>query len=171
MSKPHQLFSISECKIKASILLKELRAADLERSQAAAKRFKRLAEFSKLSIDAICNADIKRKHALAVIALEKGFQSWSELKYQLPLIRGGFLNHWFASYDEAKSFQKANGGYLFPYKSQCFIANEDYLRNLGLDPNDTDWALILFDWVKPANNKAWQRLYRQWIAIVEKDHE
>ena len=170
MNKPHPSYSLSECKTKASMLLKDLCRGDLEISQSAAKRFLRLPEFKNFTIDEIINSSVKRKHALTVIAMEKGFSSWSELKYQLPLIRGGFLNLWFASYDEAKTYQQENGGYLFPFKRQFFIVDADYVRNLGLDPTDSDWCLIQFDWIKPQDDAAWQRLYRKWMAVVEKYH-
>lgn len=168
MNKPHLLYSVSECKTKASILLKNLRSNDRDKAALAAKRFLRLPEFKEYSLEQLFTVEIKRKQALAVIALEKGFASWSELKCQLPLIRGGFLNFWFATYEEAKAYQKEKGGYLFPFKKQCFIVDEDYIRNLGFDPNDPDWQKIQFDWVKPQNKEAWKSLYRKWMELVEK---
>ena len=96
MNKPHKSFSVDECKVQASILLKSLHSKDNASSQKAAKRFQRLPEFGKFSFEEIGQSDMKRKHALAVIAIEKGFTSWADLKCQLPFIRGGFLNQWFA---------------------------------------------------------------------------
>ncbi len=171
MNKPHKSFSVAECKIQASILLKSLYSNDFAISQKAAKRFQRLTEFKNLNSDEIIHADIKRKHALAVIAAEKGFNSWADLKCQLPFIRGGFLNHWFANYDEAKSYQQTKSGFLLPFKKQFFICDTDYIDNLGLDSKDHDWKLIGFDWVKPNNKIAWQRLYKKWMAIQGGDHE
>ena len=80
-------------------------------------------EFRNLSLEEIIQVDIKRKHALAVIAIEKGFKSWTDLKCQLPFIRGGFLNQWFANYAEAKSYQQLNGGFILPFKNQFFICD------------------------------------------------
>ncbi|HLB58136.1 MAG TPA: hypothetical protein VJL60_04920, partial [Gammaproteobacteria bacterium] len=125
MNKPHHLYSVSECKTKASILLKNLRSNDPDKATLAAKRFLRLPEFKDYRLEQLLTADIKRKQALAVIALEKGFDSWAELKCQLPLIRGGFLNLWFATYEEAKAYQQEKGGYLFAFKKQCFIVDAD----------------------------------------------
>ncbi len=170
MNKPHKSFSIDECKVQASILLKSLHSKEIAASQKAAKRFQRLTEFKNDSIQKIIQADIKRKHALAVIASEKGFNSWSDLKCQLPFIRGGFLNHWFASYDKAKAYQRLNGGFLLPFKNQFFICDADYIDNLGFDSNDRDWMLIDFDWQKPNNNAAWQRLYKKWMKIQGGDN-
>jgi len=69
-----------------------------------------------------------------------------------------FLNHWFADYAQARAHLEAEGGYLLPYGSQCFIANTEAIRELGLDPDDPDWTRIGWDWVRPADQDAWQRL-------------
>jgi hypothetical protein len=94
MNKPHPAYSVEECKIQASILLKSLRSSDLQKAYSSAKRFQKLTEFKNLSCEEIIKNSIKRKDALAVIAIEKGFTSWNDLKCQLPFIRGGFLNQW-----------------------------------------------------------------------------
>ena len=165
MNKPNKSFSVAECKIQASILLKSLHSNDKVTAQMAAQRFLRLPEFKSHSIEEMIQADIKRKHALAVIAIEKGFETWSDLKCQLPFIRGGFLNQWFANYPDAKSYQQINGGFLLPFKKQFFICDADYIKNLGFNAEDNDWQLIGYDWVNPANKAAWQRLYSKWIKI------
>jgi hypothetical protein len=161
MNKSHKSFDVKEGKIQASILLKSLRSSDCEKSKQAAKRFQRLPEFKESSLDEIIKTEIKRKSALAVIATEKGFISWTELKCQLPFVRGGFLNHWFSSYKQAKIHHKLNGGFLLPYKKQFFICDADYIKNLGFNPDDPDWKLIGFDCAKPDNNEAWKRLYKK----------
>ena len=165
MNKSHKSISVQECKIQASILLKSLHSSDLEQAKLAAKRFQRLAEFSEYSLEKIALAEIKHKNALAVIALEKGFESWADLKCQLPLIRGGFLNQWFANYADAKSYLQLNGGFLFPYKNQFFICDDDYVVNLGLNSKDPDWKLIGYDWANPDNKVAWSHLYKKWMKI------
>lgn len=171
MNKPRKSFSVDECKIQASILLKSLYSNNVESSHQAAKRFQILPEFSSFSFVEIIQADIKRKHALAVIAVEKGFTSWTDLKCQLPFIRGGFLNQWFASYAEAKSYHQRNGGFLLPFKKQFFICDADYINNLGFNSEDRDWKLIGHDWVNPSNKDAWQRLYKKWMQIQKVNHE
>jgi len=98
MNKPHPSYSVNECKIKASKLLKALRSDNIDTAKKAAQHFTILPEFADLTSEEIMQRDLKRKHALVVIALQKGFSSWAELKMQLPFIKGGFLNHWFASY-------------------------------------------------------------------------
>lgn len=171
MNKPHYSLSVSECKIQASILLKALYSDDPTIAKRAAKRFARFPDFAKLSFDEIIQMEIKRKSALAVIAIEKGFRSWADLKCQLPFIMGGFLNKWFVNYAEAKSHLTAEGGFLLPYKNQFFICEAGYIAQLGLDPHDQDWKSIGFDWVNPIDQAAWRRLYKKWMDIQARDNE
>lgn len=161
MNKLRKPFNLIEAKIKSSLLLKSLHGADTEK---AAKRFKRLSEFANLAIEDILQKDIKRKHALAVIAIENGFKSWADLKMQIHFIVGGYLNLWFRNYFEAKSHLESSGGFLLPYKNQFFICNAEYLKQIGFDPDDPDWKLIGFDFAFPQDKKAWQRIYKKWSA-------
>ncbi len=165
MNKPRKIVTFEEYKIKASILLKSLKSNDIETVIKSIKRLQRLSEFAELSPAEIIPNDIKRKHALAVIAIENGFQSWNDLKSQINFVIGGFLNLWFANYAEAKSHLQTKGGYLFPYKKQFFICEATYIKQLSLDPKDPDWKLIAFDWAKPENKEAWRRLYKKWMQV------
>ena len=69
-----------------------------------------------------------------------------------------FLSHWFPRYEEAREFLDAEGGYLFPYEHQYFVTTAEAVRALGLDPADPDWERIGFDWVRPADAEAFERL-------------
>jgi hypothetical protein len=171
MNKPHKSFSVAECKVQASILLKSLHSDNATIAQKAAKRFQLLPDFRTVSFEEIAQTGIKRKHALAVIAHEKGFNSWSDLKCQLPFIRGGFLNQWFTNHAEAKSYQQLNGGFLLPFKDQFFICEAGYINNLGFNAEDPDWTLIGYDWAHPENKEAWQRLSRKWMKIQGEKNE
>lgn len=162
---------LEELKIQAAILLKDLRSNDLQKFELAVMRFRTLKKFLKNNyIDIKKNA--KRKDALFIIALENGFSSWLELKNHfykiLPLLFvdgyvGGFLNLWFARYADSKSRQKVEGGYLLPYKNQYFLAGKEYIQASGFDPNDSDWELIDWDWVKPKDKAALVRLFQKWL--------
>lgn len=68
------------------------------------------------------------------------------------------LNRWFTTYEEARSSLDKESGYLLPYKNQYFVTLGEGVRELGLDPDDPDWALIGWDWVRPKDSDAWQRL-------------
>ena len=69
-----------------------------------------------------------------------------------------FLNRWFTRYDEARAARDAEGGYLFPFRHHFFVAAPAAVRELGLDPDDPDWARIGWDWVRPLDRAAWERL-------------
>lgn len=71
---------------------------------------------------------------------------------------GSIMSRWFASYDEARASLDAEGGYLLPFNGQYFVTTGEAIRELGLDPADADWARIGFDWVRPRDAQAWERL-------------
>jgi hypothetical protein len=165
MNKLAKSFSLNEGKIQASLLLKSLRSDDATQVSLAVKRFLRAPEFSRFTIDEFPLQSIQRRHALQVIAIERGFRSWPDLKCQLLFIRGGFLNQWFVQYEEGKAYQRSHGGFILPFKKQFFVCTTDYIIDLGFDVCDPDWVLIAHDWVVPQHKVAWQRLYKKWMHI------
>jgi hypothetical protein len=68
------------------------------------------------------------------------------------------LNRWFTTYEEARASLESEGGYQLPYRSQFFVTTSEGIRELGLDPEDADWARIGWDWVRPSEKAAWERL-------------
>lgn len=68
------------------------------------------------------------------------------------------LSRWFTSYEDARCSREAEGGYLFPYRNQFFVTSSAAILELGLDPADPDWQRIGFDWVRPSDIAAWERL-------------
>jgi hypothetical protein len=72
-----------------------------------------------------------------------------------------FLNRWFRSYEEARDARAVEGGYLFPYEHHFFVADGEAVLELGIDPADPDWERIGWDWVRPLDLDAWQRLKRK----------
>jgi hypothetical protein len=69
-----------------------------------------------------------------------------------------FLNHWYSDYAEARAHREAEGGYLLLHRSQYFVTVAEAVRELGLDPQDPDWARIGWDWARPADTAAWEHL-------------
>jgi len=68
------------------------------------------------------------------------------------------LSRWFTNYEEASASREAEGGFLLPFKHQFFVTTREAIRELGLDPDDPDWERINWDWVRPADREAWERL-------------
>ena len=119
---------------------------------------------------------IKRRHCLAVIARELGFQGWQHVVAVLNGIdsrdfgtllypKGAEVhwNIWSASYDEARAIREQHGGYLLAYRRHFFITDRHFIETLGLDPDDPDWQVIGRDWVKPRRIEARERLYGKLI--------
>ncbi len=156
-------------RLEAQRLLKQFRAGGPD-STAAADRIRRLRSFAGLSTEDLLasRGRVRLKHALAVLALEHGYSSWVEWKTSLEGKRvelytpslGFFLNRWFTSYSEARASLKQDGGYLFPHGDHYFIAEEEAVRQMGLDPHASEWILIEFDWAQPADRQAHGRLER-----------
>lgn len=151
-------------KNEASKLFKLLHSDNPNKQKSAIRRF------AILTRHTLTPETIQRKHALAVIALEAGYSSWSELKKHItksPINYrdffgaprfGGTLNHWFKTYPAAKEYLRAKGGYLLPFRGQYFVATPDFIQNIGLDQQDPDWQRIGYDWVQPECPKAFYRL-------------
>jgi hypothetical protein len=78
------------------------------------------------------------------------------------------LSRWFTTYEEARASREAEGGYLLPYKQQYFITASEGILELGLDPNDPDWARIGWDWVWPRDEEAWERLNARRSLAVQR---
>ncbi len=146
---------IEEFKIQASILLKDLRSQDPERVAKALARLQKIPPFNQWSLAKNRSniAEVKRKHALEVIACEQAHPSWRALleaesklleaspAIEMAFVNGGFLHVWFASLSEAKAYVEKEGGYLLAYKNHYFAAGENYLSLLGLDPLDPRWPI------------------------------
>lgn len=178
--------TLHECKIRASVLLKELRGDERPPALRAAERFRALPRFAELDPDTILERreSIQLKHALAAIAAELGYTTWTACKQRLEIpatlrldterffesrtgerIGAAFLNRWFARYSEARSSLEAEGGYLFPFRHQFFICEYGFLQAREIDLSDPDWERIGRDWVRPADVEARDRLEHRLIAM------
>ncbi len=164
--------NLEEYRIRAGILIKQLRSDNPDLVAQAAVRFRVLDSLSSRSVDEIrAQRDkLQKKHALTVVALEKGFTSWTELKASFdsagetssellhPRRLDVYLNRWFAKYEDAKESRDGEGGFLLPYRHHFFVCESQYIQDLGLDPEDPDWERIGWDWAKPNDQQAWRRL-------------
>lgn len=140
---------------------------------AALARLRGLRELRDASDDALAR-EVKRRHCLAVIARELGFDGWPHLvaivsgrredDFGTLLYADGHWNIWSASYEEARAIRAEHGGYLLPYKRQFVIVDRYFIETLGLDPDDADWAQIGRDFARPASLQARERLYAKLIA-------
>ncbi|WP_257461405.1 hypothetical protein [Archangium lipolyticum] len=174
---------LRECKIRASILLKDLLSSDAQRSTRAAERLRALPAFAGQTPGEVLASreQVRRKHALAVIAREQGHASWEELRsargeeeetppqvdFERFFIQHAsvFLNRWFSTYPEALASLRAMGGYLFPYRRQFFICEADFLKARGVDTTDPDWERMGRNWVEPLDPDARARLEQKLIAL------
>lgn len=139
---------IKEVRIRASLLLKAARNGD------------------ELAVNRL-NGRLKRRRALDVSAigltglpyakLHQSLSATPERFFEKPV--AAHLNHWFASYQEAKAHLMSFRGFLFPFKSQFVVVDRDFLKDLKLEPDHPDWAKIGFDWEKPDCITAFVRLH------------
>lgn len=181
-----QMRHVREAKIRAGILHKQLQSTDPVVARAAAQRFCRLSSLSTKGADTLI-ADpelVRHAHALTVIAIEEGYESWNALlawareadartpvgpsvdteRYFLRKM-SPFWNRWFTTYAEARESLEQVGGYLFPFRDQFFVCEAGFIDALGADPADQDWARIGFDWVEPADPAAYERLTRRLVEL------
>jgi hypothetical protein len=185
------LFTLDEYKTRAAILLKNLRSDDSIKAEVAALRFQILPYLADSSPQAILEKreTIKLKHALTVLALENQFDTWADLKRNVeyndkriafrnrnftslcPRRCWGVMSNWEVRYEDALDTLQQRGGYLLPYKQQFFVCQEAYIEKLGLDPDDIDWELIGWNWVKPADSEAWERLNEKLEAVEAKQRQ
>jgi len=146
---------ISVYKRDAARLLKAVRAGDSD----AETRFSILRQ---------APASPQLKHALAVVAMEAGYECWTALKaagdqpdFSDIFVRPGIsdsLNAWFSTYEEAKTYHQVHGGVLLPYRHQVFVTSLAVLTRLGYEQDHPDWKEIGHDFVRPASAAAHARI-------------
>ena len=130
------------------------------------------------SSDTEIAGETKRRHCLSVVAMELGFRGWAQLAHVLEDGEEGadfgtilcpkrmmvHQNIWVANYLEAQQIRREHGGFLLPYKKQFFIADGDFLLDLGLDPEAEDWERMGRDWVTPNDPNVRARFYARLFA-------
>jgi hypothetical protein len=170
-----------ELKIRAELLHKKIQTGD----PSALKRLRVLPEFRRNSPESLAKltSTIRRRHCLAVIAAELGFQSWHDMKAVLSGQdqTAGFgsllcpercvvhLNLWYKTYSEAAEMQKQRGSYLLAYRKQYLVVDRYYIESLGLDPDDPDWKALGYDWVRPRDVGARTNLYAKLVAALPRE--
>ena len=173
--------AVRESRVRAEVLHHAV--ARLEPDALA--RLRALPELRKADDAALREAapSMRRKHCLAVVAHELGFTSWEHAKRVLDgdasevdfgkLLYGdkwaARLNHWFATYDEARTFldgatREDDPKYLLAYKRHFFLVDRHYIEAVGLDPDDADWRAIGWDWARPKSQEARRRLYAKVLS-------
>jgi hypothetical protein len=172
---------IRELKIRAAILQRRI----VDRQPSALARLRALPEFRASSADHLDSAGtpILRRHCLAILARELGFNGWPHAKDVISGARdvsdfgtvlypkrcGGHLNLWYRSYDDAAIGRRASGGYLLAYRRHYMVVHSLFIETLGLDPDASDWQRLGHDWVRPLDVGARTRLYGELIANLPRE--
>jgi hypothetical protein len=163
---------LRELKVRAELLHKRVKSSE----PGALARLRVLPEL-RLADDArlrAAAAEVQRKHCLAAVSREVGFSSWehalrvidgdgSEVDFGKLLYDtrwGAYLNHWCATYDEARAMHRElPDRYLLAYQRHFFLVERGFIEALGVDPDDPDWEAIGRDWARPRDRAARSRLY------------
>ncbi len=164
--------ALEELKTRAGIVLRQARAGD----QASLDRFAQLPSLKTTPRQELVT-HLQHKHALWLVARERGFPTWKQAHALLsgqngngdfgtllyPPQNQGFLNNWYGDYAQAKVCLDQSGGYLLAYRTQFLVVGERYIETLGLAPQDPDWQRLGYDWVHPLDGEARNRLYAKLI--------
>jgi hypothetical protein len=174
--------AIEELKVRAEILHSRVKARD-SRALLRLRAMPELQRAAEAELRVLAGA-IRRRHCLAVVAAEAGFSSWTAARRAItgvdadadfgtllcPPRCGGFLNLWYARYGDAALTRRQSRGYLLGYRQHCLVVQQDYIRTLGLDPDDHDWARMGYDWVRPKEVAARSRLYAKLVAGLPREN-
>jgi len=81
------------------------------------------------------------------------------------------LNGWFAHLERAREAQAMQpGSFLLPYARQFVVAQDDYVRALGLDPADPAWLQLRRDLPGGYGSAAWRTLCLQRLRASRAGH-
>lgn len=122
------------------------------------------------------------RDALHEVARESGFADWEHARRVLSGLAAlgedlgsfwhaagtGILLHiWFSNHAEAQPMLRKEGGFLLPYRRQCFVVQAPFIEALGLDPQDAAWAAIDHDLVAGYGSEAWRVLCWQRLRALQ----
>jgi len=160
---------VSELKTRARLLLPLLQA----QNAAAIKRARILSRQHRWELPEAWQL----RHCLNLVAADAGFDHWEHARQVLSGQAqvgddvgdfwrvdevGGYTNHWYASYADAKACLMQNRElFLLPYRKQFVLVSLDYLRTSGLDNDSGVWDELQHDLVQSYFSAAWQTLALQ----------
>jgi hypothetical protein len=117
-------------------------------------------------------ASPQHKQMLLTVARQAGFRDWQHArqilsgggrvgddfgKMWIGRSGGGFLNEWFASYDEARrSWEAQSGAFLLPYGRQFVVVGRDLMHHHGVTS-----AAVAVDLVEESGNELWDAMCRE----------
>jgi len=170
--------AIQEAKIRADLILARAKTGDAS----TLSRFKSLQDLKHLPLGELAR-ELSRKHALTLIARELGFPNWPLAKQVLsgdhegthfgdllyPKACFGFLNNWYADYEEARAQRDHTNGFLLAYRRQYFVVGAQYIQTMGLDPHDEAWSKMGWDWARPKDLAARTQLYAQLLSEMKRE--
>lgn len=84
---------------------------------------------------------------------------------------GALLNTWFADAAQARAARAQSSGFLLPYRRQFVLVQEDFVRELGLDPADAAWEDAGRDLVGSYGSPAWLALARARLGAASERFE
>lgn len=150
-------WTLREVRIRASLMMKAARTGDPDALACLGPKPKRRTALNTVALE-MTGRNYLDLRALKPRAEPEQRSSVADPARMFERHLAQFLNHWFANYEEARLHLEAAGGFLFPFKSQFVVVEADVLRNVGLDPEDPDWAAIGWNWVKPSSATAFAHL-------------
>jgi len=168
----------TEIKTRARLLLKLLQ----NKNVAANKRALMLSRKQKWALP----EEWQLRHCLNLAAADCGFQHWEHAREVLSgralagadmgdfwhgAEVGGYTNHWFSSYAQALTQLQAHpDDYLLPYRRQYVVVGVDYVRALGMNPEDASWDIIGRNLIAGYRSNSWLTLaqYRLQATRVER---
>jgi len=161
--------ALNEVKTQAKKLLKAIRLnSDLKLTLAR--------PLKKLALTSL--EELKLKHCLTLVAHQLGFDNWHHAQDVLsgsrtpvdtldmgtlfyPKGADGFINEWFADYQQAKDTQinQDKLKWLLPYKKQFIVVKQEYILAFKFDKKlMLLWADIDHDMVDGYKSVAWDKL-------------
>ena len=88
---------------------------------------------------------IQLKEAYEILAKTAGYESWRHYKAAIENtsdfaggVSGSSLNVWTKVHQEALQHALETNGYVIPHENYFFVGDRDYLKSIGIDPNDRD---------------------------------